>query len=296
MSAVAARAGVGISALYRRYANKEDLLRQVARDGLQQYLDIAEAAVADDRDAWTAFADFMERLLEAQTVAITMNLAGTFAPDEELYAMSMRAAELNEAIVERTKRSGSLRGDIAVDDLSLILEQVSSIRLGDARRTQRAAPAIPGAVPRRTEVDGSRPAAGPTTPARRARLEVVATLMRAVVQDRYGPPRSSTSRRSNGPCRPPVRCSSASAPRPSARPTRTSGAHRPGSGACSPAPTAQVAHARRRLRRRRRGRRGGGRQSSRRATRSSGSSGCSVRTPTTSGSRNAARSRRSRRI
>ena len=137
MSAVAARAGVGISALYRRYANKEDLLRQVARDGLQQYLDIAEAAADDDRDAWTSFADFMGRLLEAQTVAITMNLAGTFAPDEELYAMSMRAAELNEAIVERTKRSGSLRGDIAVDDLSLILEQVSSVRLGDARRTQQ---------------------------------------------------------------------------------------------------------------------------------------------------------------
>jgi len=137
MSAVAARAGVGISALYRRYANKEDLLRQVARDGLQQYLDIAEAAANDDRDAWTSFADFMGRLLEAQTVAITMNLAGTFAPDEELYAMSLRAAELNEAIVDRTKRSGSLRGDIAVDDLSLILEQVSSVRLGDARRTQQ---------------------------------------------------------------------------------------------------------------------------------------------------------------
>ena len=136
MSAVAKRAGVGISALYRRYANKEDLLRQVARDGLQQYLDIAESAAADERDPWTAFADFMERLLDAQTVAITMNLAGTFAPDQELFAMSQRAAELNEAIVERTKRGGGLRGDVVVDDLSLILEQVSSLRLGDARRTR----------------------------------------------------------------------------------------------------------------------------------------------------------------
>ena len=51
--------------------------------------------------------------------------------------MSMRAAELNERIVERTKRAGSLRGDVVVDDLSLILEQVSSIRLGDERRTQQ---------------------------------------------------------------------------------------------------------------------------------------------------------------
>ena len=137
MSAVAARAGVGISALYRRYANKEALLREVARDGLAQYLEIAEVAAADSGDAWTAFVRFMEALLEAQTVAITMSLAGTFVPDEGLYEMSVRAAELNERIVERTKRLGGLRRDVVVDDLSMVLEQVSSIRLGDERRTRQ---------------------------------------------------------------------------------------------------------------------------------------------------------------
>jgi len=136
MSAVAARAGVGIGALYRRYASKEDLLRQVARDGLARYLEEAEAAVADNGDAWEAFASFMGRLLDAQTVAITMNLAGTFTPNEELYAMSVRAAELNDRIVERTKAEGGLRADIEVDDLSLILEQVSTIRLGSEPRTR----------------------------------------------------------------------------------------------------------------------------------------------------------------
>src|SRR5262245_7382148 len=136
MSAVAARAGVGISALYLRYASKEDLLRQVARDGLAQYLEEAEVAVADERDAWTTFVSFMERLLEAQTVAIAMNLAGTFAPSVELMQMAMRAAQLNEQIVERTKAQGGLRADVVVDDLSLILEQVSTIRLGGEKRTR----------------------------------------------------------------------------------------------------------------------------------------------------------------
>ena len=50
--------------------------------------------------------------------------------------MSERAAELNARIVERTKADGGLRPDVVVDDLSLILEQVSSIRLGDEARTR----------------------------------------------------------------------------------------------------------------------------------------------------------------
>jgi AcrR family transcriptional regulator len=161
MSAVAARAGVGISALYRRYASKEDLLRQVARDGLAQYLEVAEAAVADDRDTWTSFADFMARLLDAQTVAITMNLAGTFAPNQELYEMSIRAAELNEAIVERAKADGGLRADVVVDDLSLILEQVSTIRLGDESRTRELRQRYLALFLDGLRADGAEPLPGP---------------------------------------------------------------------------------------------------------------------------------------
>jgi hypothetical protein len=79
----------------------------------------------------------MERLLDAQTVAITMNLAGTFAPDKELIDMSIRAADLNTRILKRTKARGGLRRDVVVDDLSMILEQVSSIRLGGPSRTRQ---------------------------------------------------------------------------------------------------------------------------------------------------------------
>jgi AcrR family transcriptional regulator len=161
MSAVAARARVGISAIYRRYASKEDLLREVARDGLARYLEEAEAAVADDRDAWEAFAAFMGRLLDAQTVAITMSLAGTFAPDEGLYAMSTRAAELNERIVERTKAAGELRADVVVDDLSLILEQVSSIRLGTERRTRELRHRYLAVVLEGLRAEGAVPLPGP---------------------------------------------------------------------------------------------------------------------------------------
>ena len=136
VSAVARRAGVGISALYRRYPSKEDLLRQLARDGLRRYVVEAEAAVADDGDPWGAFVDFMQRILDSGVHAITISLAGTFVPTEDLMADAARSAELNARLVERTRAAGGLRPDIEVDDLSLILEQLASIHLGDERRTR----------------------------------------------------------------------------------------------------------------------------------------------------------------
>src|SRR3954454_14948582 len=43
---VAKRAGVGISALYRRYPSKEDLLRELCADWLRRYISAAAAAGA----------------------------------------------------------------------------------------------------------------------------------------------------------------------------------------------------------------------------------------------------------
>ena len=54
IAAVAEQAGVGISALYRRYASKEELLRRLCADGLVAYLAAAEEALADEGDPWEA--------------------------------------------------------------------------------------------------------------------------------------------------------------------------------------------------------------------------------------------------
>jgi len=145
------------------------LLRQLARDGLQRYLVEIEAAIADDGDAWQAFERFMYRILDAEVHAITINLAGTFTPTTDLIDASQRAAELNAALVKRTRQKGGLRRDVEIDDLSLIHEQVSAIRLGDDRRTRElrhrylalflaglrvGTPKLPGPAPRPEELAG----------------------------------------------------------------------------------------------------------------------------------------------
>jgi AcrR family transcriptional regulator len=133
---VAKRAGVGISALYRRYPSKQDLLRKLCADGLQRYIEAVQAAVDDDGDPWQTFARFMRRAVEADSNSLTLRLAGTFTPTPELFEMAEHAQELNRRLFEHTKQAGALRPDADVNDVAAILEQVASLRFGDTERTK----------------------------------------------------------------------------------------------------------------------------------------------------------------
>lgn len=168
IAAVAERAGVGISALYRRYAGKEDLLRKLCADGLKTYIAEAETALADEGDPWNAFAGFMRRVVDADVQSLTINLAGTFTPDEDLRRTSTRAGELAERVFERAAQAGALRPGVNVADTSLILDQLAALHLGDEARTAQirhryltlmldalrltSAPPLPGPPPTAEEV------------------------------------------------------------------------------------------------------------------------------------------------
>src|SRR3954452_14064116 len=131
IAAVAKRAGVGISALYRRYPSKEELLRQISADGLARYIELVEAALANDGDPWDAFVGFMRDAVDSESTSLTRRLAGTFTPNEELYREADRAQKLNKQLFDRTKASGALRPDADVNDIGMVLEQVAAVELGE---------------------------------------------------------------------------------------------------------------------------------------------------------------------
>src|SRR3981081_2261838 len=56
---VAARAGVGMGSLYRRYPTKEALLQHLCRASMDQQVAAAEEALQGGRDPWEALADFV---------------------------------------------------------------------------------------------------------------------------------------------------------------------------------------------------------------------------------------------
>lgn len=170
IAAVADRAGVGISALYRRYRSKDDLLRRLCGDGLQVYIAAAERALASEDDPWAAFVEFMRRVVEADTHALATHVAGTFAPTDDLYREAGRASRLTADLLARVKARRLIRADIEAADLSLLFELLAAVRLRDEDRTRQVrernlalmlaalqmveAPPLPGPAPTWDEISG----------------------------------------------------------------------------------------------------------------------------------------------
>jgi len=134
ITAVAKHAGVGISALYSRYGSKEELLRKLCSDGLETFVAETEAALADDRDHWTVLASYLRRLVDADTSSMTVALAGTFTPTEEMFALAARGGQLLSELVGRV--SDVLRPGIGTHDLSVVTELVASLKEPDSRRAR----------------------------------------------------------------------------------------------------------------------------------------------------------------
>lgn len=132
ISAVAARASVGMSALYRRYPSKDELLREVARDGLVAYIRELEAALGDDRDPWTVYSECLGRILDGGSQALAQRLAGTFTPTSDLAELAQRAAGRAEEVHQRAQHAEALRNDVSMSDVVLLLEALSAITLPGA--------------------------------------------------------------------------------------------------------------------------------------------------------------------
>jgi len=134
ISHVAERAGVGISALYRRYPSKEFLLCRLCHDGLRRYIAEAETA-AEEPDPWTALTAFLRRVVDADVHSLTVHLAGTFTPTAEMGDDARHAGELSARLFERAREAGRLREDAVTEDLGMILECCAAIRVDDPERT-----------------------------------------------------------------------------------------------------------------------------------------------------------------
>jgi AcrR family transcriptional regulator len=135
ISAVAKCAGVGMGALYHRYAGKEELLATVCLEGQQRYLAEVRAALGFDGDPWQAYVGFLRRVVAADTHSLSARLAGTFTPTAEHLARADEMEELGTRLFERAKATGKLRPEVTFLDVSFLLELIAKSSLGSPERT-----------------------------------------------------------------------------------------------------------------------------------------------------------------
>jgi AcrR family transcriptional regulator len=119
---IAERAGVGVGTVYRRYANKDDLIEELYEDIVAELAAAAEAELAQD-DPWNGLASFLEQSLamQARNSALKEIMAGGSHRGRERVARAReRVAPLASELFERAKQSGRLRPDVTETDMATI--------------------------------------------------------------------------------------------------------------------------------------------------------------------------------
>jgi len=123
---VARRAGVGIATLYRRFPERDALIRAVVLDVLAGIAEQAERALAEEPDAFQALARYMHRALDLRIAAVFPSVLGRISlQDPDYLAARDAATEPVLRILERAHADGSLRPDVAFGDIGLMLIRLS---------------------------------------------------------------------------------------------------------------------------------------------------------------------------
>jgi AcrR family transcriptional regulator len=162
MAQIAARAGVGIGTLYRRYPSKDALVARLCLDGVHQVE--AEARVALDRarsHPWGAFVGFMATCLSDGAALLVAALAGTFRPTEELIEAAQRLQRALQQLLDRTQTAGVVRPDVSAEDIGLLFEQLRAVRVGDPDRAATLRRRYLGLALQALRAPGAAPLPGP---------------------------------------------------------------------------------------------------------------------------------------
>jgi AcrR family transcriptional regulator len=167
VATIAARAGVGIGSLYRRYRTKEELFQRLSLLSLQHWNDAAERALAHD-DPGSGLATFVMECAEFGQGTLGP-VAGTIEVTEEMAATSAQGDELLDRLVVRAQAAGALRPDVTAVDIMLLIEQLGRSPLVEQLRRQGRDDLLADAVAARRRllaitVAGLRPGDAPPLP------------------------------------------------------------------------------------------------------------------------------------
>ncbi|MFC4587631.1 TetR/AcrR family transcriptional regulator [Sphaerisporangium corydalis] len=123
---IARRAGVGNATIYRHFADRSELIRQVTLEVMNRIVELAESALADTPDAFAALQRFVHGAANEKIGALCPMLSdGCELIAAELADKRVRLERALEDIMDRARRSGQLRPDVAAGDILIALPQLT---------------------------------------------------------------------------------------------------------------------------------------------------------------------------
>jgi AcrR family transcriptional regulator len=125
---VARHAGVGVGTVYRRFPSKEALLEVALDERLEEHVRAAEAALAAPT-GWDGLIQFLRRAAEMQAADRGLRdlVLGADLHARHKARARDRIEPLVRQLVDRAHGEGSLRPDVTVEDLPLLLMMVTEV-------------------------------------------------------------------------------------------------------------------------------------------------------------------------
>ncbi|MCU1480226.1 MAG: TetR family transcriptional regulator [Subtercola sp.] len=122
MRMIARRAGVGPATLYRRFPTKQSLVDEAFTDELRSCQTIVAEACADT-DPWRGFCSFLFRIgeLNARNQGFTDAFMSTFRDSVDIAAHRQGILRSLAALCRRAQQAGTMRSDLVLDDVVLVL-------------------------------------------------------------------------------------------------------------------------------------------------------------------------------
>jgi AcrR family transcriptional regulator len=136
---VAHHAGVGVGTVYRRFPTKEALVEALFADRLEDLVSLAEDALALPA-GWDGLTMMLRRSIEMHAVDRGLRDAALcIGIDKHHFAkVGEHLLPLIQELIDRAHAEGSLRADIGINDLPIIMATVTDL----ARHTRGGRPDI----------------------------------------------------------------------------------------------------------------------------------------------------------